>query len=148
MGRDEFCASTPQIRKIRQSGTNFLRMLQGSKWAERTLYCTGRKGRAGVGVRAPVIRLPLLDLGIRQLEVILALRERRSDGAAESGHTLCASSTNRSLSASPQQIPMDRYVQASPYEPHHRRDHAAPPQKTYHRRDPGVVLQHAQAGKD
>src|SRR5205807_7461306 len=48
--------------------------------------------------------------GIRQLEVILALRERRSDGAAESGHTLCASSTNRSLSASPQKIPVDRYA--------------------------------------
>jgi hypothetical protein len=37
--------------------------------------------------------------------VILVLRERRSDGAAESGHTLCASSTNRSLSASPQKFP-------------------------------------------
>src|SRR5439155_14580244 len=48
--------------------------------------------------------------GIRQLVVILVLRERRSDGAAESGHTLCASSTNRSLSASPQKIPMDRHA--------------------------------------
>src|SRR5438067_6407425 len=48
--------------------------------------------------------------GIRPLVVILVLRERRSDGAAESGHTLCASSTNRSLSASPQKIPMDRHA--------------------------------------
>src|SRR5437667_8983263 len=48
--------------------------------------------------------------GIRQLVVILVLRGRRSEGAAESGHTLCASSTNRSLSASPQKIPVDRYA--------------------------------------
>jgi hypothetical protein len=40
--------------------------------------------------------------GIRHLVVILVLRERRSDGAAETGHTLCTASTNRSLSASPQ----------------------------------------------
>ena len=51
MGWDAFCANTPQIRKIRDSGTSFLRMLRGSSWAERTLYCTGRKGGAGVGVR-------------------------------------------------------------------------------------------------